>query len=432
MSHSTRRQFLFASTAVAGGLMLPASALMAAQQRKKSLKKSKVVVIGGGFGGATCAKYLSLWGDGAVEVTLVERNPHFISCPLSNLVLSGDRQMSDITLPYSGLAKRGIGIVQDEAAAIDPIKKEVRLARGKPLRYDRLVLAPGIDFMLDGLPGLQAPGAFDQIPHGMKAGPQTVLLRRQLEAMPDGGVFAISIPKAPYRCPPGPYERACMVASYFKRNKPKSKVLVLDANEKIQSKEPLFKKAFEELYAGTLEYRPNSELKDVDVANKTAQLEFDAVKADVLNIIPPQRAGQLAVATGLKLANGRWVEPDWLTLESANTPGIHVLGDALFPAPIMPKSGHMANQHAKLAAAAIINLLAGEAPNPEPMLMNTCYSFVNEKQVIHVASIHRYDAEKKNFEPNPNKSGGVSVARNELEGKIALDWARNIWADALT
>lgn len=398
---------------------------------KKSSKAARVVVVGGGFGGATCAKYLRMWSNKRVHVTLVERNAQFTSCPISNLVISGDKGLADITTSYEGLAKQwGVVMVRGEASRIDAAGKRLILADGKALPYDRLVLSPGIEFMLDGLPGLKAEGALNAIPHGWKAGPQTMLLRQQLTAMADGGVFALSIPKAPYRCPPGPYERACMVASYLQREKPKSKVIVLDANEKIQSKEPLFKKAFADLYADILEYRPNSELRDVDVANRTAILEFDQVKADVLNVIPPQRAGQIAFDSGLKLANGRWVEPDWLTLESS-VAGIHVLGDALFPAPIMPKSGHMANQHAKLAAAAILNLLAGEAPNPEPVLMNTCYSFVNPKQVIHVASVHQYSADKKSFEPNPNKSGGVSTARNELEAKIAMDWARNIWADTL-
>jgi sulfite dehydrogenase len=249
--------------------------------------------------------------------------------------------------------------------------------------------------------------------------------------MPDGGTYAITVPKAPYRCPPGPYERASVIAGYFKAKKPKSKVLILDANEDVVSKKGLFVQAWADLYPGMLEYRPNSELRDVDVANRTAILEFDKVKADVLNVVPPQRAGDIATKAGLKLINNRWVDVDWLSMESTNTKGIHVLGDAIFPAAAMPKSGHMANQHAKLAAAAILNLLAGEAPNPEPLLMNTCYSFVNAKNAIHVASVHRYDAEKKTMLPVAG-AGGVSSARNELEGRFAIGWAQNIWADMLT
>jgi sulfite dehydrogenase len=283
--------------------------------------------------------------------------------------------------------------------------------------------------MYDQVPGLETEAARDTVLHAWKAGAQTVALRKQLEDMKDGGVYALSIPKAPYRCPPGPYERACLVANYLQKTKPKSKVLVLDANEEITSKKGLFTKAFEK-YKGILEYRPNSELREVDAASRTAVLEFDKVKADVLNVVPPQRAGDIAAKSGIKLINNRWVDIDWLSFESVNTPGVHVIGDAIFPAPTMPKSGHMANQHAKVTAAAIINLLAGEAPSSTPLVMNTCYSFVDSKNVIHVSSVHLYDAAKKTVMPVQG-AGGVSAAANELEGKYALSWARNIWADML-
>jgi sulfite dehydrogenase len=249
--------------------------------------------------------------------------------------------------------------------------------------------------------------------------------------MKDGGTYAIAIPKAPYRCPPGPYERACLVANYFKQSKPKSKVVILDANEDVTSKKPLFTKAWADLYKGIVEYRNNSEVKDVEAGSNTAILEFDKFKADVLNVIPPHRAGDIAAKSGIKLINNRWVDINWLSMESTSTPGIHVLGDAIFPAPTMPKSGHMANQHGKLAAAAILNLLAGQEPNPAPVVMNTCYSFVDSKNVIHVASVHQYDAATKTVQPVKG-AGGVSAARNELEGKVALGWAKNIWADMLT
>lgn len=389
-----------------------------------------VVVVGGGFGGATVAKYLRMWSNGGIDVTLVERNPEFISCPISNLVIAGEKELADITISYDGLRKWGVRVVQDEVTAVDPAKKSIRLAQGGDLSYDRLVLSPGVDFMFESIPGLNNDDAQRKILHAWKAGPQTVALRKQLEAMPDGGVYAICLPKAPYRCPPGPYERASLVAHYFKTRKPKSKVLILDANEDIVSKKGLFLKAWDTLYKGILEYRPNSELRDVDVAGQTAILEFDKVRADVLNVVPPQRAGGIARQADLKLINGRWVEIDWLTMESTNVPGVHVLGDAVFPAPTMPKSGHMANQHAKVAAAAIINLLAGEPVNPEPVVMNTCYSFVSDKQAIHVSSVHQYNVEKK--VPMPAQgSGGVSAAMNELEAKVALGWAKNVWADML-
>lgn len=387
-----------------------------------------VVVVGGGYGGATVSKYLRMWSNGSVNVTLIERNTDFISCPISNLVIGGVKEMKDITVSYDNLkSKWGVRVLTDEVVGLDPAKRTVTTAKNGVITYDRVVLSPGIDFMFGAIEGLAGNEAL--IPHAWKAGPQTALLRQQLQDMKDGGVFAIQIPKAPYRCPPGPYERACVVANYLRGAKPKSKVLVLDANGEIQSKKPLFTKAFES-YKGMIEYRPNSEIRSVDAKSRTAELEFDKVQADVLNIIPPMRAGDIATRSGLPLVNDRWVDIDWLTYEAKGVPGVHVIGDALFPAPTMPKSGHMANQHGKVVAAAIINLLAGEPPNPNPVVMNTCYSFVDAKNVIHVASVHQHDAEKKQPMPVAG-AGGVSVAANEIEGKYALAWAQNIWADML-
>jgi len=418
----SRRRLLGAGMAL-GGLALAGCASTAGS----GPSIGHVVVVGGGFGGSTAARYLKLWG-GNIDVTLVERSASFVSCPISNLVLGGHKQMADITRGYDGLRAVGVKVVQGEVTAIDAAAKKVRLAGGGELAYDRLVLSPGIDFMLDGIGGLAAAIDSGRIAHGWKAGPQTVALRRQLEAMPDGGVFAMAIPKAPYRCPPGPYERACMVASYFKVAKPRAKVLVLDGNPEITSKKGLFEKAFKDHYAGIIEYRPNNELKAVD--GNTAKLEFDDVKADVLNVIPPQRAGDLARSAGLLNMNNRWVGVNWLTMESTAAAGIHVLGDATFPAPAMPKSGHMANQHAKVAAAAIIQLLKGEAVNATPVVMNTCYSFVTARDAVHVASVHQFDATDKTFKTVPG-SGGVSAAANQVEGRYALSWAHNIWADML-
>jgi sulfide dehydrogenase [flavocytochrome c] flavoprotein chain len=351
-----------------------------------------------------------------------------VSCPISNLVVGGHRQMADITLAYASLAATGVKLVQGDVVAIDAAAKKLRLANGSELVYDRLIVSPGVDFMLDQVGGLAAALDNGSISHGWKAGPQTLALRRQLEAMPDGGVFALSIPKVPYRCPPGPYERACMVASYLKTAKPRSKVLVLDANAEIQSKKALFERAFQQHYAGLLEYRPNAELKEV--SGTLAKLEFEDVKADVLNVVPPQRAGDVARNAGLVNVNNRWVGVDWLTMESTAVPGVHVLGDAVFSAPAMPKSGHMANQHAKVAAAAVIQLLKGEAVNATPVVMNTCYSFVTASDVIHVASVHQYDAAEKTFKTVAG-SGGVSAAASQVEGRYALAWAQNIWSDML-
>jgi len=391
-----------------------------------------VVVVGGGYGGATVAKYLRLWSAGGVQVTLIERNPNFISCPISNLVIAGTKTMADIMLSYEGLKNKwGVRVIQDEVLAVDAEKRSISLTQGGRMTYDRLVLSPGVDFMFDQIPGLNNAEAQSRILHAWKAGAQTVALRQQLESMKDGGTYAITIPRAPYRCPPGPYERACLVADYFKKNKPKSKVVILDANEEVTSKKGLFTKAWADLFKGIIEYRNNSEVKDVHVASNTAILEFEKFKADVLNVIPPHRAGDIATKSGLKLINKRWVDINWLSMESTNTPNVHVLGDAIFPAPAMPKSGHMANQHGKLAAAAILNQLAGEEPSPAPVVMNTCYSFVDASNVIHVASVHQYDAVTKTVQPVKG-AGGVSAARNELEGQVAIAWAKNIWADMLT
>ena len=422
---SDRRHFLKTAGALAaGGTLLSACAALPGRPGHH------VVVVGGGFGGATAAKYLRMWSEGSVEVTLIERNAEFVSCPISNLVVGGVKQLSDITVSYANLASRwGVRVITDEVVALDADKRSVTTARHGIIGYDRVVLSPGIDFVPGAVAGLEGREAL--IPHAWKAGPQTLALRRQLADMPDGGVFVMSIPKAPFRCPPGPYERACVVADTLRRTKPRAKILVFDANAEILSKKALFTKAFEG-YRGVLEYVPNSELRGVDMAGETriARLEFDDVRADVLNVIPPMQAGLIATRAGLPLVNGRWVDVDWLTLEARGVPGVHVIGDALFPAPTMPKSGHMANQHAKVAAAAILNLFEGQPPNPAPVVMNTCYSFVDDRQAIHVASVHQYDAEKK--QPMPvTGAGGVSSAPSELEGAFALAWARNIWADML-
>jgi sulfide dehydrogenase [flavocytochrome c] flavoprotein subunit len=424
-SSFSRRRLLGAGAALGGLATLGLAGCASGPAAGPSI--GRVVIVGGGFGGTTAARYLKMWG-GNVDVTMVERGSSFVSCPISNLVVGGYKQMADITRSYDGLKAMGVKVVQGEVTAIDAAAKKVRLAGGGELPYDRLIVSPGIDFMTEQVGGLAAALDSGRVTHSWKAGPQTMALRRQLEAMPDGGVFAMAIPKVPYRCPPGPYERACMVAAYFKANKPRSKVLVLDANPEVQSKKALFEKAFADHYKGILEYRANNELKSV--SGTTAKLEFDDVKADVLNVIPPQRAADLAVKAGLVNMNNRWVGVNWLTMESTAVPGIHVLGDATFSAPAMPKSGHMANQHAKVAAAAIINLLKGEPVNIAPVVMNTCYSFVTARDVVHVASVHQYDAADKTFKTVPG-SGGVSAAANQIEGRYALSWADNIWADML-
>ena len=393
---------------------------------------AKVVVVGGGYGGATAAKYLRLLSEQSLDVVLIEPNPSFVSCPISNLVVGGVRQLADITRSYDTLrSAHGVTLVRDRVNAIDVQKKTVALAGGAQIRYDKLVLSPGVELMFDAVQGLAEAQAAGQILQAWKAGPETVALFKQLEAMRDGGVFAITIPEAPYRCPPGPYERASVVAAYLKQNKPKSKVLILDANPDVTSKGPLFKKAWAELYGGMVEYR--SQHKAVAVDAKTLTVKFDVqddVKADVLNVLPPMRAGVLAVQTGLANSNARWCNVNYQSFESTVAKDIHVLGDSIQTAPLMPKSGHMANAHAKVAAAAIVAELMGLEVNPRPMLTNTCYSFVSSTEAIHVASVHEYVAAEKTFKTVAG-SGGVSAARSEIEAGYAMAWARNIWADTL-
>lgn len=420
-----RREFI---KIAAGGTLLtafPNIAFSAPELMKK--KGPRVVIVGAGFGGATCAKYLRMWSDKKIEVILVERNPAFISCPMSNTVIGGSRSMQDITHSYKALGKKyGVKLIQGEVLAIDTEKQTVNLAKGY-LKYDRLVVAPGIDLMYDQIEGLSQKIADEQIPHAWKAGAQTALLRKQLEAMSDGGVYLLSIPKAPYRCPPGPYERACQVAFYFKQHKPKSKVIVLDANPDITSKKGLFTAAWNTLYPGMIDYRPNAQVMAIDVAGRIASTEFDKVKADVLNIIPPMRAGKAADLAGVVNVDKRWCAVDFLSYESKVHKNIHIIGDAVSAA--LPKSGHMANSQAKVCAAAVIELLSGNAPNANPVVNNTCYSMVSDKDAMHVANVFRFNAEKQAMVSA--EGGGVSEKSSEEEGSFAKYWAKNIWSDVL-
>jgi NADPH-dependent 2,4-dienoyl-CoA reductase/sulfur reductase-like enzyme len=401
-------------------------------QARANLQKAEILVIGGGYGGATAAKYLRLFSNNTAKVTLIEPNASFISCPLSNLVIGGTRTLADLTSPYDKLSKRhGIKIIQESVTSIDPDKKVVKLSSGKTLRYDKVIVSPGISLLMNSIEGLAQANQAGVTLQAWKAGAETVALHQQLASMRDGGTYALSIPEAPYRCPPGPYERACQVASYFKQNKPKSKVLILDANQDVTSKGALFKKVWAEQYPGMIEYLPKHNVTAVDAKTKTIKFEIqDDVKADVLNLLPAMSAGEIAVKTGLANSNGRWVNVNFINFESTAQKDIHVLGDSIQVAFAMPKSGHMANQHAKVASAAIVAELSGWEMNPAPVLTNTCYSFVNAKEVVHVASVHQYIAAEKTFKPVPG-SGGVSPGPTTLEGVYAWGWARNIWADTL-
>lgn len=432
MNHSfNRRQFIRAVGAGIGAGALPAVLTGCAQEPAAPPKPiGRVIVIGGGYGGATAAKYIRMWSERRIEVFLVERNAQFVSCPLSNLVLGGSRSIESLTLGYERLREYGVQVIRDEVTGINAERKRIQLRRIEDLPFDRLIVAPGIDFTFEDIPGLNNPEAQKTILHAWKAGPDTVALRKQLEAMPDGGTYILSIPKAPYRCPPGPYERACQVAHYFKQSKPRSKVLVLDANEDIVSKKGLFLAAWNDLYKGIIEYRPNQEVKDVDVKGMTVKTEFDSFKGQVLNVVPPQKAGLIAQQAKLITANNRWCGVNWQTMESVAVPGMHVIGDATLAGPAMPKSGSMANNHAKIAASAVVATLTGQPVNPTPVINNTCYSYVSDREAMHVTQVYRFDPAQKVVAPVQG-GGGVSSQRSALEKEYADAWAANIWADSL-
>jgi sulfide dehydrogenase [flavocytochrome c] flavoprotein subunit len=428
-----RRELLKAAGGLGAVGVFGASGLSGCAMNKAGLPyKARVLVVGGGYGGATAAKYVRLLSDHRIDVVMVEPQDAFVSCPLSNLVLGGSRVLADITVPYSALARtHGVTVVKDMVASIDTGKKLALLASGASIRYDKLVLSPGVELIWDSVAGLKSANDQGSILQAWKAGSETTGLRRQLQAMPDGGVFAITVPEMPYRCPPGPYERACQVASYFRVAKPRAKVLILDANPDVTSKGALFKRVWADQYKGMIEYRSQHNATAVDAKTNTVKFEVqEDVKADVLNVLPSMRAGAIAVQTGLANSSARWCAVNFLNFESTAAKDVHVLGDSIQVAPAMPKSGHMANGHAKVAAAAIVAELSGWDIDPAPMITNTCYSFVDANNAIHVASVHEYVAAEKTFKTVAG-SGGLSTAPNELEAKYGWSWARTIWADAL-
>lgn len=389
-----------------------------------------IVIIGGGFGGATAAKYLKRFNP-AFKVTLIEPNAEFIMCPMSNRVVYGGMTLRDITRPYERfMAKHDIRWIRGRAEDIDPDKREVRVGTER-VAYDRLIVSPGVDYNYEGIGGMGGARAQALVPHAWKAGEQTQRLRDMLYAMPQGGVVAMHIPKVPYRCPPGPYERASLIAYFLQLRNPTGKLLVFDSNPEIQAKKGLFEAVWKTKYAGLLEYVPNAEVQSVDAATQTIDLMVQGKhKVDVLNLIPPQRASGIARRAGLANVGERWCGVDFLTYESTRHKGIHVLGDSIAGAPGMPKSGHMANQEAKVCAGAIAALSLGQPVPDLPIIANTCYSFVSQSEVIHVASVHRYDATKKSMVVVPG-AGGLSPAPSASEGLFAMAWATNIMNDAL-
>jgi sulfide dehydrogenase [flavocytochrome c] flavoprotein chain len=393
---------------------------------------SRVVVVGGGFGGATCAKYLRR-ADPNLEVTLVEPHRQFVTCPFSNAVLVGLRDLASVTHTYDGLRQRyGVRLMHATVTALDPAGHQVTLDDGSTLMYDRLVLSPGVEMQWGALEGYDA-AASEQFPHAWHAGAQTLLLRRQLEAMEDGGLVVITAPDNPYRCPPGPYERASLIAHYLKTHKPRSKLLLLDAKDTF-TKQALFRGAWARLYPGLLEWVSGSQggrVVRIDVPAGTVHTDFDEYKPAVANIIPPQRAAAIARAAGLDDSKG-WCSVHPRTFESTVHAGVHLLGDAIIAAP-MPKSAFSANNQAKVCAAAIVALLRGAAV-AEPVLMNTCYSLVAPDYGISITGVYRV-AEDKIAAVEGSEGISPVDAPNEVrhrEAEYAQSWYANITADVFT
>ena len=420
----TRRQMLavLGKATAAGGLMahVPLFARQAA---------GTVVVVGGGFGGATAAKYIKRRNP-AIDVTLIEPSKVFYTCPFTNLYFGGLRTFDQQAHTYDELRSLGVKVVHDLAKAIDVEKKSVRLAGGGQLPYDKLVLSPGIDFKWNAIEGYDQKAA-ELAPHAWKAGAQTTLLKKQLDAMQDGGVFLMAAPPNPYRCPPGPYERISMVAHYLKNNKPKSKILVLDAKDGF-SKQPLFQDGWKRFYGDMIEWVPLSKdgkVVKVDAGNRIVETEFGQVhKAAVLNIIPPQKAGSIADQAGVTNESG-WVPVNPQTFESSKVKDVYVVGDATIATP-MPKSGFCANAQGKVAAAAIVNALAGKPP-AEASFANTCYSLIAPEYGISVAGVYRVEGGKL---IETKGSGGVSPRDanddfRKLEAQYGTAWYNAIAQD---
>ncbi len=426
-----RREFLKASAAGAAGIAATSS--LTACATVGAAAGPKVVVVGAGFGGSTFSRYIKAWAPNT-NVTLIEPNAQFTSCPFSNTVLAGVNKMEDISLPYDYIKKTVDNFVADTVTAIDTTKQTVTTAGGKTFAYDKLVLAGGIELLFDKVQGYDAE-AQKTVKHAWKASAdQTGVLRQQLEAMPDGGTFVMSVPKAPYRCPPGPYERACMVATYFKKAKPKSKIIVLDGNEDIASKKGLFLAAWKKHYGyGTdnsmIDYRPNNMPRSVDAAKMMVGTEFDDVKGDVINVVPPMRAAAVCGMAGVRDGNdGNWCTIDYTTFESKVVKNVHILGDSALTN--FPKSGSVANNTGKMCAYAMSEQFAGRPVDPAPVVTNTCYSAGSDSTAFHVATVFRWNEEKKAMVP-PKDANGVSSEESELEMAYMESWAKNVWADTL-
>ncbi|HEY6256422.1 MAG TPA: FCSD flavin-binding domain-containing protein [Xanthobacteraceae bacterium] len=416
-SHS-RRDFLKTAAAGASAAALPMPALAQASG-------GRIVVVGGGFAGATCARALRRL-DPRTAVTLVEASQTFTACPFSNEVIAGLREIKEQQFDYKKVAADGVVMAFDAATAVNPQTRMVTLASGATLRYDRLVLAPGVDLRFDAVPGY-TEAASERMPHAWKAGEQTLLLRRQLEAMPDGGLVVIAAPANPYRCPPGPYERASLIAYYLKTRKPKSRLIILDAKDAF-SKQRLFQDAWKELYPDIIEWvslSSGGRVTKVDPALMMVETDFAQHKASVANIIPPQKAGRIAELAGVADRTG-WCPVEPVSFESTLQPNIHVIGDACI-AGAMPKSGFSANAQAKVCAAALVRLMNGQKPD-EPRLINTCYTIVAPEYGITVAAVYRPTNGQLVEVQGSAGTSPVEAPRStrEQEAKFADAWFRTM------
>ena len=420
MTRMTRRQFLRTSGSGVGMLAVSGLAGCASTSGEIEPKAGRrVVVVGGGWGGATAAKYVRAT-DPSIDVVLLEPNRKFVSCPFSNLVLSGVRGLGSLTFGYSGLREYGVKVRHEAATAIEPDAKRVRVGDGY-LVYDRVIVAPGVDFLLEQVEGLA--GAQDKVLHAWKAGPQTTELAKQLRAMPDGGVFVLTVPPIAYRCPPGPYERICQVAWYLKTNKPKAKLIVLDANQNIVSKTALFRAAWQAY--PNIEYRASNKVVKVDAGAREVTTDFgDKVKYDVVNLIPPQRAGAITVQADLVGADKRWCEVDHVTYESPKHRSAHVIGDSTTGLPV-PKSGTIANAMGKICATAVVELLNGRSAPAIPPV-NTCYSWVSDREAMAVVNAYKIENGKVVQVEQKLTPGHSTLYAQHAEG-----WAKSIWADVL-
>ncbi len=416
-----RRLFLLSSISAA----LPRLAGRAWALETPVKPKARVIVIGGGMAGATLAKYLRLWGD-AVAVTLIERNPKYVSNILSSLVLTGQRTIPSLSFGYDTLRDRyGVQLVFDDVVDLDPVAVNVKLASGAQLSADRIVIAPGIEF--DAVPGLTDR---NRMPHAWQAGPQTTLLAQQLAVMPSNGIVALTVPKAPFRCPPGPYERACLVADWLKANKPQAKLILLDANPDIVAEKENFSQAFSRLYAKVIEYRAGVEISSVDTSHMTLSTSGGLVRADVVNLIPRQRAGAVVLHAGLATATeGRFAPVDVLSYASTVAPKVHVMGDS--SATTQPKAGHIANQEAKVCADALARLFAGQQPDPSPVTNSACYSTITRTEAGWLNAVFQYDPVAKAMTPVP-KSFAASLGWSRENFKDMGKWFDALMADTFS